>query len=359
MRWRDLATVLALGSALVAALAPRADAAGEIGTVKLVKVSAYGTPVGQRQREIFVRGDVTQNELVETVANGALHLEFRDATEIRLGSQSRLVLDRFAYDPNRKSGELVASFSRGAMRFVTGRMDKAGFRVLTPVALIGVRGTDFTVRVDADGSTAVSVAEGQVEITPLAGGAPQVITVGQVATVAAAGAGSQAGVQVGRGRSVSNDVGLTADAGGGGSEGGGGGGGGGGDCFTAKTLVLLADGRTKSIRDVVVGEEVLAFDFGRGEKVAARVATVRSAMALSHLKINGLEVTTGHPFAVGADTWKAAGTLIVGDLVWGAETIERIDVIAEPTAVFTLTVGERHNFFVTDGHRVYLVHNKG
>ena len=358
MRWRDLATVLALSSVLIAAPVPRADAAGEIGTVKLVKVSAYGTPVGQRQREIFLRGDVTQNELVETVANGALHLEFRDSTEIRLGAQSRLVLDRFAYDPGRKSGELVANFSRGAMRFVTGRMDKAGFRVVTPVALIGVRGTDFTVRVDADGSTAVSVAEGEVEITPLAGGAPQVITVGQVATVAAAGAGSQAGVQVGRGRSVSNDAGLSADAGGGGSEGGGGGGGG-GDCFTARTLVLLADGRTKSIGDVVVGEEVLAFDFARGEKVAARITTVRRATAPSHLKINGLEVTSGHPFAVGADTWKAAGTLIVGDRVWGAETVERVDVVAEPTAVFTLTVGERHNFFVTDGHRVYLVHNKG
>ena len=358
MRWYELTTVLALSSALLAVLASPVDAAGEIGTVKLVKISAYGTPTGQRQREIFVRGDVTQNELVETVANGALHLEFRDATEIRLGAQSRLVLDRFAYDPSRKSGELVANFSRGAMRFVTGRMDKAGFRVVTPVALIGVRGTDFTVRVDADGSTAVSVTEGQVEITPLAGGAPQVITVGQVATVAAAGAGSQAGVQVGRGRSVSNDAGLAADAGGGGSDGGGGGGGG-GDCFTAKTLVLLADGRTKSIGEVVVGEEVLAFDFARGEKVAARITTVRRATAPSHLKINGLEVTTGHPFAVGTDTWKAAGTLMIGDRVWGAETVERIDVVAEPTAVFTLTVGERHNFFVTDGYRVYLVHNKG
>ena len=53
-----------------------------------------------------------------------------------------------------------------------------------------------------------------------------------------------------------SDSGTASDSG----DGGGGGGGGGGDCFTPETLVTMADGSTKKISDVVIGDVVSNYD---------------------------------------------------------------------------------------------------
>ena len=101
------------------------NAAPSIGVVKLIKVNAYGTPTGESQREIFVRSEIFPSELVETVAQGAAHLRFNDETEIRIGSAGRLVLDSFVYARGSQPDRLIASFSRGALRFISGLF--AGF----------------------------------------------------------------------------------------------------------------------------------------------------------------------------------------------------------------------------------------
>ncbi|NOY87349.1 MAG: FecR domain-containing protein [Deltaproteobacteria bacterium] len=53
------------------------------------------------------------------------------------------------------------------------------FRVKTPVAVCGVRGTEFAVHTEPDGRTVVSVLEGNVEITSLNGGEPVILKAGQ------------------------------------------------------------------------------------------------------------------------------------------------------------------------------------
>lgn len=49
-------------------------------------------------------------------------------------------------------------------RFITGKLGGPGFKVRTPTAVIGVRGTDFVVLVAEDGATQVAVLDGEVEI---------------------------------------------------------------------------------------------------------------------------------------------------------------------------------------------------
>ena len=61
------------------------------------------------------------------------------------------------------------------------------FSVTTPVAVIGVRGTRFTVEVAGDGATAVAVAEGVVSVTT-SRNEEYPLTAGRAATVAADGA---------------------------------------------------------------------------------------------------------------------------------------------------------------------------
>ena len=142
-----------------------AEAAGEIGNVRLVKAWAYGTPPQTERAPLFFADDVVSDERVETVEDGALHIRFLDNTMLRLGSSSRVTLDSFVFDPSTNAGELAVDLGEGVFRFITGKLNNEGFEIRTPVAVIGVRGTDFIVSVAASGLTIVAVLAGTVTVT--------------------------------------------------------------------------------------------------------------------------------------------------------------------------------------------------
>ena len=193
----------------------------DIGSVQSVLVYAYGTPEAKNGRALFPRSKVATNEVVETVSDGGLHLTFLDGTDFRLGAESRVTLDEFVYDPKVSSGKMALNLSKGVFRFVSGKLDKSGVRLVTPTVSIGIRGTDFFVVVADDGATSVKVEEGEVEVTPLSGGTPQIVAAGSAAQFAADGAVSL-NVQV-----VVSDPGVTGagpDVNPGGGDGDGGGG---------------------------------------------------------------------------------------------------------------------------------------
>lgn len=72
---------------------------------------------------------------------------------------------------------------RGLIRFISGSSPPPAYLIRTPSALVGVRGTDFVVKVDADGATTVAVARGEVVMTSLRG-ATAVVRAGQSSRVA-------------------------------------------------------------------------------------------------------------------------------------------------------------------------------
>jgi hypothetical protein len=131
-------------------------------------------------------------------------------------------------------------------------------------------------------------------------------------------------------------------------------------CFTADTLVLLADGSFKRIADVQVGDAPLGYDFVANVPVTNVVQHTLQSEADSYLQINGLEVTESHPFAVGPDQWVEAGQLRVGDWVVGdgLTEITHVGRVYESISVYNLTVADTHNYYVSDGSDLFLVHNK-
>ena len=141
----------------------------QIGTVELT-TAAHGMLLEIGRRELFILDDVFEDETVETAIGGALHIVFLDSTDFRLGEDSSMVLETYLYDPDTRRGTLLARLSSGVFRIVSGDMHKAGFRIVTPTATIGIRGTDFSVSVATDGSTTVSVNEGKVEVSPTSAG---------------------------------------------------------------------------------------------------------------------------------------------------------------------------------------------
>ena len=89
---------------------------------------------------------VNMKDELRTGPNGRLQVTFRDNTVLTLGENASVVVDTYVYDPDKSTGEAVLQATRGAFRFVTGRlkeMKEKKIAVSTPVADIGIRGTEF------------------------------------------------------------------------------------------------------------------------------------------------------------------------------------------------------------------------
>jgi hypothetical protein len=130
-----LAAAFGLGGAL-------AQGTGKIGVASAVS-NRVESVVGGGARPLSVGGDVFARQMVRTGEASAAQLLFLDETSLSIGPSSEVTLDRFVYDPNRGSGNVVLNATRGAFRFVSGSQQPSSYQIRTPVATIGVRGTIF------------------------------------------------------------------------------------------------------------------------------------------------------------------------------------------------------------------------
>jgi hypothetical protein len=143
------------------------------------------------------------------------------------------------------------------------------------------------------------------------------------------------------------------------------------ECFVGGTPIAMADGTTRPIERVAVGDWVLAYDFAREQVVPAHV--VRTFVHPAHeesasiVQINGdLRATTNHPFYANG-RWVRAGQLNVGDSLLLLSSDREVSLTVplqtrvlslsmeqERETTFNLEVGTYHNYFAGD----MLVHNK-
>jgi len=91
------------------------------------------------------------------VSDGArLQVLLLDETVFTLGSGSQMVIDKFVYDPNKGAAELVTNITKGAFRFISGKVakqDKDAMKVKIPSGIIGVRGTQVAGEIEDDGTS--------------------------------------------------------------------------------------------------------------------------------------------------------------------------------------------------------------
>ncbi|MFD5883214.1 polymorphic toxin-type HINT domain-containing protein [Streptomyces yangpuensis] len=158
---------------------------------------------------------------------------------------------------------------------------------------------------------------------------------------------------------------------------------GGGSCairnsFATGTLVLMADGTSKPIEELEIGEQVLATDPETGETVAKDVtATILGSGSkdLVEIKVDTdrapdtapdlITATDKHPFwVVDLEKWMDAAELQPGQwLRTSSGTHVQVASVkkwtTKQTAVHNLTVADLHTYYVLAGATPVLVHNCG
>jgi hypothetical protein len=118
----------------------------------------------------LLRGaQVEVGQTIVTGSGGHVHIRFVDDAFVAVRPNSQLTVDDYHYDPaNAAANRVKFTLRSGTGRLITGKAgqaNKQGFRLNTPMAAIGVRGTDFVVRASAD-STRVTVQQGAVVMSP-------------------------------------------------------------------------------------------------------------------------------------------------------------------------------------------------
>jgi hypothetical protein len=106
--------------------------------------------------DTILTGDDTRAEIV-----------LIDDSQLSIGDNSELTIDEMVYEPGKKSRG-VLTLTRGVFRMVLGKINKqdGGTLVLnTPIATIGVRGTDFWGLQEENKLTMALIDNGIVEIT--------------------------------------------------------------------------------------------------------------------------------------------------------------------------------------------------
>jgi hypothetical protein len=165
---------------------PIARAATAVGEVSL----AIGTSriVGERGSETVTRGmSVMSGDRIETDRGGHVHLRFVDGAYVSVRPGSRLTIEAYVYDPAKPQENAVRfRLESGVARAISGRIAESArerFRLNTPIAAIGVRGTDFVVLAEPNRVRA-AVHSGAIVLAPIGEGC-QLSALGPCATSAA------------------------------------------------------------------------------------------------------------------------------------------------------------------------------
>jgi hypothetical protein len=146
----SLRSMPAIALACAASMASIAHAeAPRVGVTGAVNPAASGTPPGAATRQLVVGSDVIFRERVITTAEGQAQILFLDQSALMIGPNSTVVIDEFVYDPDTSKGNIAATLTQGSFRYIGGKLSKQGNATLrTPVATIGIRGSDVTVTYD-------------------------------------------------------------------------------------------------------------------------------------------------------------------------------------------------------------------
>lgn len=141
------ALLLALATFSNAALAQNAE---PIGYVKTLTGSATIVTAGNKVKAAVGTG-VFQGSQIQTAPASSMGVTFKDNTIMSFGADTNLTVDEYVYNPNQGQVKFGSKLTKGTLNYVSGAIAKISpeaVAVKTPTGTIGVRGTQFVVKVD-------------------------------------------------------------------------------------------------------------------------------------------------------------------------------------------------------------------
>src|SRR5882757_10222278 len=170
---------------LVTALAAPAYAQTRVGEAAVVKNEVLRV-AGPSTVQINVGDGLLRDETVRTGVDSATRLVMADSTNLSLGPNATLKLDRTVFDDEHHYRDVAVRLTSGTFRFVTGNSEKTAYKITTPLATIGVRGTILDV-LSQRGKSTVVLQEGAATVCTVAMQCIQLTQPGDTAIITSTG----------------------------------------------------------------------------------------------------------------------------------------------------------------------------
>jgi len=142
---------------------------GSVGEVSLLLGKAAIEGADSARRQVRIGSQIHPGDHIITEANGHVHIRFVDDALVSVRPNSRLEITDYHYNAARPADSVVKfRLVEGVTRSISGDAGRAArerFRLDTPIAAIGVRGTDFVVSASPRNVRAL-VNEGAIVMTP-------------------------------------------------------------------------------------------------------------------------------------------------------------------------------------------------
>jgi hypothetical protein len=103
-------------------------------------------------RELKQGDFIYVNDEILTSGRSFAVLQFTDGAKVTVRPDSTLIIEQYLYAGNAED-EATLNLVSGGLRVITGAMAKSNpenYKVRTPVALMGVRGTEFSIQLCGD-----------------------------------------------------------------------------------------------------------------------------------------------------------------------------------------------------------------
>src|SRR6202453_4620961 len=154
MDWRNC-ILLVSGICLLAGFASvPVSAQTRVGEAAVIKNQVQRV-TGSAASQINVGDSVLRDEVVRTGGDSAARLVMADSTNLSLGPNATITLDRTVFNDEHSYRDIAIRLTAGAFRFVTGHSEKTAYKITTSVGTIGVRGTILDILVQRGKITVV------------------------------------------------------------------------------------------------------------------------------------------------------------------------------------------------------------
>ena len=118
------------------------------GKIVLVTGKAAALSTDGQSRKLKRGGPFYEGDTIETERKSFVKLKYTDGGVMLLRPATKLIVEKYKY-PKAGVGKSVTNLVKGGLRAVTGviaKRNRDNYKLKTPAATMGVRGTDFTVR---------------------------------------------------------------------------------------------------------------------------------------------------------------------------------------------------------------------
>lgn len=126
------------------------SAEAPIGYVKTLTGEATITTDGKKTK-VEVGSPVHQGSVLQTGSKSSMGVSFKDETLMSFGADTVFAVDEYLYSPAQGKLKLSSKLTKGSLNYVSGviaKLQPDAVSVSTPSGIIGVRGTQFLVKVE-------------------------------------------------------------------------------------------------------------------------------------------------------------------------------------------------------------------